>query len=652
MSLVGLLASGRVKIVNGQLQLIPVKPQLRNKFGVRLQNQDVLLDSDSDYPSSSSHSSPIPLLRSRPARHDHDDIDVDLTLHNEDLDCDDAPELDHRQGKRKRNTPVLQDCLWSSAKPCCGTCRCNANYTPAQVLLLRAFFFDLSQMERRQFTKSRTTLKSELAKKKFFIERPSFIDVTPNLKCTPVIDSTQQVCVTFWKFVTGASNQLIYPTTLGADGRILVPLALSQNRNRASYNNVSQWLREEAKYHEVSPDSDMIYLPQASRKVVYEQYAAEMRLQGTVPCSEPYFKRVWRTNEDTAIIKLRKYLRFSKCAKCVAFRQARADTTDIHKLNAIKAKELEHLLYNRGERDSYHDRQQKARTYPSMYGSKIIDGSDNGAYALPFFHEKTIKSGKAWKMPLHVFGCISHGLQPLIVTMLDTVKLGTNSTIEVLHQQLIHEHETSGLPEILFMQLDNTTRQCKSRFMMAWFGYLVHIGLFKEVLVSFLEVGHTHEDIDQMFSRISIYLTGNSTLSREAFGEACQYAYTSDDGYPRVLHRDRVANISGWMNDHVPRMDSIRSWQQFRIFPRVPGTGDATHREPRMQCRKWCGTKKGPGGVWRALQDHMIDSPVFKNTKAASAFLAAPPFSTQVPPSQVSDKAGAAEKSPKTPGNS
>lgn len=153
---------------------------------------------------------------------------MDLTLHNEDLDCDDAPELDHRQGKRKRNTPVLQDCLWSSAKPCCGTCRCNANYTPAQVLLLRAFFFDLSQMERRQFTKSRTTLKSELAKKKFFIERPSFIDVTPNLKCTPVIDSTQQVCVTFWKFVTGASNQLIYPTTLGADGRILVPLALSQ----------------------------------------------------------------------------------------------------------------------------------------------------------------------------------------------------------------------------------------------------------------------------------------------------------------------------------------------------------------------------------------------------------------------------------------
>ena len=91
MSLVGLLASGRVKIVNGQLQLVPIKPQLRNKFGVRLQNQDALLDSDSDYPSSSSHSSPIPLLRSRPARHDHDDIDVDLTLHNEDIDSDDAP---------------------------------------------------------------------------------------------------------------------------------------------------------------------------------------------------------------------------------------------------------------------------------------------------------------------------------------------------------------------------------------------------------------------------------------------------------------------------------------------------------------------------------------------------------------------------------
>ena len=75
------------------------------------------------------------------------------------------------------------------------------------------------------------------------------------------------------------------------------------------------------------------------------------------PNVRPHYKKRMSeiTNENTSIIKLRKYLRFSKCGKCVGFRQARADTTDIHKLNTIKAKEKEHLLYNRGERDSYHD---------------------------------------------------------------------------------------------------------------------------------------------------------------------------------------------------------------------------------------------------------------------------------------------------------
>ena len=41
------------------------------------------------------------------------------------------------------------------------------------------------------------------------------------------------------------------------------------------------------------------------------------------------------------------------------------------------------------------------------------------------------------------------------------------------------------------------------------FGYLdllVEYGAFKDVEVSFLPVGHTHEDIDQFFSRISVWL--------------------------------------------------------------------------------------------------------------------------------------------------
>ena len=172
---------------------------------------------------------------------------------------------------------------------------------------------------------------------------------------------------------------------------------------------------------------------------------------------------------------------------------------------------------------------------------------------------------------------------------------------------------------------------------MGWLGYLVHIGLFKEVIISFLEVGHTHEDIDQLFSRISVYLAGHSTLSRHAFGKACQYAYTSDAGYPRIVHRDRVANISHWLEPYLPRMESITKWQQFRIFNRVQGTGVDAISTPHFQCRKWC-SGYGPGSDWGALQDDMTETSIFKTTPAAAAFLAAKPFETCPSPSQTSDK--------------
>ena len=39
--------------------------------------------------------------------------------------------------------------------------------------------------------------------------------------------------------------------------------------------------------------------------------------------------------------------------------------------------------------------------------------------------------------------------------------------------------------------------------MMAYLGALVDSGVFGRIVLSFLPVGHTHEDIDQMFSTFS-----------------------------------------------------------------------------------------------------------------------------------------------------
>jgi hypothetical protein len=66
------------------------------------------------------------------------------------------------------------------------------------------------------------------------------------------------------------------------------------------------------------------------------------------------------------------------------------------------------------------------------------------------------------------------------------------------------------LPPVLNIQLDNACFDNKNRYVFGFFSLLVHKGVFHEVYINFLTVGHTHEDIDAMFGRWSYKLRANN----------------------------------------------------------------------------------------------------------------------------------------------
>ena len=72
---------------------------------------------------------------------------------------------------------------------------------------------------------------------------------------------------------------------------------------------------------------------------------------------------------------------------------------------------------------------------------------------------------------------------------------------------------TVPLPKKLFLQLDNSAKDNKNRYVMAFCSLLTARRVFKEVTVGFLIVGHTHEDIDAHFSYLSKLLKMKNTLS-------------------------------------------------------------------------------------------------------------------------------------------
>ena len=69
------------------------------------------------------------------------------------------------------------------------------------------------------------------------------------------------------------------------------------------------------------------------------------------------------------------------------------------------------------------------------------------------------------------------------------------------------------LGKTLFIQLDNVYRENKNVHLYRFLSYLVEMKIFERIEVSYLPVGHTHNDVDQIFSTISKRLFKSKALT-------------------------------------------------------------------------------------------------------------------------------------------
>jgi hypothetical protein len=176
------------------------------------------------------------------------------------------------------------------------------------------------------------------------------------------------------------------------------------------------------------------------------------------------------------------------------------------------------------------------------------------------------------------------------------------------------------IPKTLFLQLDNTTRQNKGKYLMAYLSLLVEHGVFDEVRVNFLPKGHTHEDVDQLFSRLGVLLRTQDAWDHGQILEAARKIdvskYGPTDGSRKsafVYHLDTIANFSEWVSDKIkPLPDGIMQWNAFRIHRK-----SGTYGRAALQARPWPGDDSKPwlgiggGDVYNMVFDENISFPTF-----------------------------------------
>jgi hypothetical protein len=455
------------------------------------------------------------------------------------------------------------------------------------------------------------------------------------------------VCQQFFKWCINVSPTGLYQPATGTREFLVAPKT-SKERPRRKAQHVKAWLVDFAGYYQISPDNDYTYLPYANKSAVYDLYKSECEFRGHVEkvAKRKYFLALWSLEPALRYIRIRKYLRFAKCDDCVDFRARRDSTRDRATREQIKKDEIVHHDFVTGERDSYYKRAGLGETDPSRYFSVIIDGSDNSQYWSPYFRERTSGTQSAWKVGLHVMGAIVHGRRAYAYTILDTCPLGSNVTIDVLHRVMKAELDRTGtLPKTMYLQLDNTTRQCKSKYVIAWLHYLIQCGIFDDIYISFLPKGHTHEDIDQMFSCVAKYLRGHDCPSPLAFAKCIRAAYTFNGEKPICEHLTHVANIRDWLDPHVGITQRHKltgreqgsddpGWHQYHLR----AYGEIEDRNVRLRVREWC-AQEGKSSHWSGLLPHEVDTCAFKTEPDTLAFLRRSPFSTHpVPPIKRKDK--------------
>ena len=317
-----------------------------------------------------------------------------------------------------------------------------------------------------------------------------------------------------------------------------------------------------------------------------------------------WFEAVWnkQTNEEgtpfAKMCKIRAWMPFAKCDTCTGYREESANTCCPKEKARLKLAQYIHLERVKRERLSYVMRQRLAKLYPLQYMSMIIDGADTSSFMIPHLSERSHVSDMTTKVKMHVLGCIVHGADTYAYTCPPHIAQGHNITIQVLFYVLLDILSKMGsLPPVLFLQLDNTTKQNKGRFLMAFLAYLVLMGVLKSAYINFLPVGHTHEDIDQFFSRLSVYLRSHNAPDVPALLDALRSCFHKFGKRPIVAPWTKVANISSYLGEYTTRnlsMD-ITLYYQLRII-----MGEGGH--VIMQARTWPGADKDDkNDFWRGL---------------------------------------------------
>ena len=328
-------------------------------------------------------------------------------------------------------------------------------------------------------------------------------------------------CVAFGNKAANVSNNFLYAEPKGTSG------VSSSSSSRADIS-VMAWFETLLPITDKMPDEDWYLLSASTKKMVHEWYLEDCEAFPTifVPCQCDWFISVWRRTNGKRF-KLRKHCKFSKCNECLKQRGIKNDRKLVMEARqAARAKLQDHYANVKIERQLALTKAFDAIRQPTQYLSICQDGTNQLPFGFPNFRQVD-KSLTTERIKTHLMISLVHGRDCYVYVTPEARVIGNpNLTVECLMRTLKKVEESAGfLPPVLYLQFDNCFRENKNAYVVAFLTWLVERKVFKQIHLSFLPVGHTHNEADQCASCFSIGCRNNDVKCLEDLVKIIEKSY-------------------------------------------------------------------------------------------------------------------------------
>ena len=338
------------------------------------------------------------------------------------------------------------------------------------------------------------------------------------------------VCKPAWLKITGIGNwsltealKRVNAGHMSSCSRREVGIArnIEANPKDAKYLDARAWLEHYAsKFGDHSPTDFVTYIPKGRKSALHALYAHERTCQNREYASVAVFLAAWRF-ELPWLIMAPALCKFVHCGVCDFLRDQidRCPRSSTVHLNALIDRLGAHFKFQSAQRLKMDEISEHCNQSEGKKWFVKVDKMDQNAVNLPqrWSMQRTQLFRQGDRVQVSVIGSWWSGLtcssEINLRTVFEDCKHGADMQISTVMQSFHEKVIAEGhLPEEFFVGADNTPKETKNNPFCWWLIWLLCV-LDGTCLWScgmlFLIVGHTHDKIDRLFSRLRAAITGH-----------------------------------------------------------------------------------------------------------------------------------------------